>query len=207
MNKDYFIWAKTIIGQDFEIKTERGQENNMIFRLEWNNESAFLKVGKNLIKEKLRLEWLDGRINSPRVIGFQHNDEYDYLLISTIIGVDLAHLAKKWDSQKVVTKLADSLRNFHDINLDDCPFGDKKEGDVLIHGDACLPNIIYHEDGNFSGYIDLGDLTVGNREIDLAASIWSLQFNLGKGYGLSFLRKYGIPDADEIMVDRLYSQY
>ena len=68
--------------------------------------------------------------------------------------------------------------------------------DVLIHGDACLPNIIARE-GEFSSFIDLGLAGAGDRHIDLFWAVWSLQFNLKTDrYTELFLDLYGKEDVD-----------
>jgi aminoglycoside phosphotransferase len=85
-------------------------------------------------------------------------------------------------------------------------FDGNEGGKTLVHGDACLPNFLYRGD-HLSGYIDIGDLTVGEMEVDLAAAVWSLQYNLGPGHGLAFLREYGLKDADEERVEALRLKY
>lgn len=77
---------------------------------------------------------------------------------------------------------------------------------MLVHGDACLPNFIFQGE-KFSGYIDLGDLMVAKPEIDFAAAIWSLQYNLGPGHGKRFLEKYGVQNVTDEMVEKLRLQY
>ena len=62
-----------------------------------------------------------------------------------------------------------------------------------MHGDACLPNIMCRDDGAVNGYIDLGEMGVGDIEVDLSAAVWSLQYNLRPGHGGQFLRAYGLP--------------
>ena len=63
--------------------------------------------------------------------------------------------------------------------------------DVLLHGDYCLPNIILN-DWKLSGYIDLGNGGIGDRHIDVAWGIWTLNFNLGTTeYKDRFLDAYG----------------
>ena len=63
--------------------------------------------------------------------------------------------------------------------------------DVLLHGDYCLPNIIL-DDWKLSGYIDLGSGGIGDRHIDVAWGIWTLNFNLGTTeYSARFMDVYG----------------
>ncbi|MBQ8508789.1 MAG: aminoglycoside 3'-phosphotransferase [Clostridia bacterium] len=51
------------------------------------------------------------------------------------------------------------------------------KNDAVIHGDACLPNIMM-KDFAFTGFIDVGDGGIGDRHFDLFWSIWSLAHNL-----------------------------
>ena len=128
------------------------------------------------------------------------------VLTEEMKGKNLKVLSKEWAAEKVVTKIAEAIRVFHNVDAAGCPFGVAKDGDVLIHGDASLPNFIFEGD-NLSGYIDLGDMAIGNKETDFAAAIWSLQFNLGKGYGKMFLEKYGMRGVTEEGVERLRLKY
>ncbi|MBE6641187.1 MAG: aminoglycoside 3'-phosphotransferase [Ruminococcaceae bacterium] len=54
---------------------------------------------------------------------------------------------------------------------------DRFSADTLIHGDACLPNVI-QKDGKFSTFIDFAMSGVGDKHMDLYWAIWSLWFNL-----------------------------
>ncbi len=51
------------------------------------------------------------------------------------------------------------------------------KSDVLIHGDYCLPNILFNK-WNFSGFIDVGCGGVSDKHIDLFWGAWTLGFNL-----------------------------
>ena len=63
--------------------------------------------------------------------------------------------------------------------------------DTLIHGDACLPNVI-EENGAFRSFIDVGMGGLGDRHIDLYWAIWSLHYNFGTdAYADAFLGFYG----------------
>jgi kanamycin kinase len=49
---------------------------------------------------------------------------------------------------------------------------------VLLHGDYCLPNVLFNEDFSFSSFIDVGNGGVGDRHIDVFWGSWTLWFNL-----------------------------
>lgn len=69
-------------------------------------------------------------------------------------------------------------------------------GDVLIHGDYCLPNVML-DNWNFSAFIDLGNGGVGDRHIDLFWGTWTLWFNLKTDkYKDLFLDAYGRESVD-----------
>ena len=53
---------------------------------------------------------------------------------------------------------------------------------VLSHGDYCLPNV-FVRDGKFHGFIDVGDLGIGEKWRDIALCYRSLRDNLGGAYG------------------------
>lgn len=74
------------------------------------------------------------------------------------------------------------------------------KNDCLIHGDACLPNVIARN-GQFHTFIDLALAGVGERHIDLYWALWSLQFNLKtEQYTDYFLDAYG---RENVILDML----
>jgi aminoglycoside phosphotransferase len=127
--------------------------------------------------------------------------------MSAVPGTNLAVLAKRVSCDKIVEMLASALQAFHSVNTSGCPFTSYMPGESLVHGDACLPNIIGREDGSVNGYIDLGEMGVGDAEADLSAAVWSLQYNLGPGLGERFLSAYGFPDATDHDACRLWAMY
>ena len=74
------------------------------------------------------------------------------------------------------------------------------ERNTLLHGDYCLPNLIY--DGwEFSSFIDVGNSGVGDRHVDLFWGAWTLSFNLHTdAYRNRFLDAYGRDRVDEEML-------
>ena len=72
--------------------------------------------------------------------------------------------------------------------------------DTLIHGDYCLPNVIF-DNWRFSGFIDLGNGGVGDRHVDIFWGAWTLWYNLHTNeYRDRFLDAYG---RDKINGDAL----
>lgn len=49
--------------------------------------------------------------------------------------------------------------------------------DTLIHGDACLPNMMM-ENGKIMSFIDFAASGAGDRHVDLFWALWSMKFNL-----------------------------
>ena len=71
--------------------------------------------------------------------------------------------------------------------------------DTLIHGDACLPNVM-EEHGAFRAFIDVSMGGIGDRHIDLYWAIWSPQYNLNTdAYADVFLDRYGRENIREDM--------
>ncbi|MDP3770341.1 MAG: phosphotransferase [bacterium] len=206
-NEQQFIdWAKEQLHEVVDVVKEGYGDQCKVFKLRAADGSYFLKVGAKLEKERDRLAWLQGKLSVPKVIGFTNIDDKDALLLPAVEGKNLAALSKEWPPEKIVDKLAATLQQFHAVDPKNCPFGTFEEGKVLVHGDACLPNFIFQGD-NFSGYIDLGDLMVASPEVDFSAAIWSLQYNLGSGYGGMFLEKYGVESVTDELVEKLRLKY
>ena len=77
---------------------------------------------------------------------------------------------------------------------------EKLQANCLIHGDACLPNVIL-KDRQFSSFIDFDQSGLGDRHIDLFWAIWSLQYNLKtEAYTELFLRIYGKDNYDPELI-------
>lgn len=71
------------------------------------------------------------------------------------------------------------------------------QGDTLLHGDYCLPNVLLDR-WQFSGFVDLDGAGVGDRHVDLFWGIWSLAYNLKTGaYTRRFLDAYGRDAVEE----------
>jgi len=66
---------------------------------------------------------------------------------------------------------------------------------VVCHGDACAPNTMLDEEGQWSAHVDLGALGLADRWADLAVATWSTEWNYGPGWAAVLLDAYGVgPD-------------
>ena len=74
------------------------------------------------------------------------------------------------------------------------------EKNTLLHGDYCLPNIMF--DGwDFSAFIDVGNGGIGDRHVDLFWGAWTLSFNLHTdAYRNRFFDAYGRDRVNEEML-------
>jgi aminoglycoside phosphotransferase len=199
-------WAESVLGaRQFSQREVHGNQS-VVLRLRSDDREYILKIGKRLQKEQHRLKWLATRLPVPRVFAATSIGELDALLLSVVEGVNLKILSKSWPPTKVVDKLARALSRFHATDVSGWPFGIQKDGQVLIHGDACLPNLVFLGD-ELSGYVDLGGAELDDPEVDLAAAVWTLHYNLGPGYGTTFLQQYGVHQPTKELVAHLISRY
>ncbi len=75
---------------------------------------------------------------------------------------------------------------------------------VVCHGDACSPNTLLDEDGNWCAHVDLDTLGVADRWADLAVATFATAWNYGPHWTEPLLAAYGIePDWDRIAYYRL----
>jgi len=71
---------------------------------------------------------------------------------------------------------------------------------TLLHGDYCLPNIMF-DNWQFSGFIDLDGGGVGDRHVDIFWGLWTLVYNLKTDkYRSRFIDAYGRSSVDEDML-------
>lgn len=166
----------------------------------------FVKRAADLTRERDRLAWLRGRWPVPRVAGYFHERGDDWLVTHEVQGVPLYHPSVGWTPDRVAGKLGEILRGLHATEAHDCPFGTRRPGHVLIHGDYCLPNVLV-SNGELSGLVDVGLSGLGNPEDDLAAGVWTLQYNYGKGFAETFLNAYGWPPMTDGAIEKLRRKY
>lgn len=177
-----------------------------VWRLSGPNGAVFVKRAAHLDDERKRLVWLAGRWPVPAVVGLFEGLGDQWLVTRSVAGVPMFDPSLGWPPERAAAKLGEFLRELHSTEADDCPFGVKKPGHVLIHGDYCLPNVLVDE-GKPSAVIDVGLAGLGNPETDLAAGVWTLQYNYGKGFARVFLDAYGWPPMSDEAIEKLRRKY
>ena len=159
----YISWALGRLNVPFPVvKKARSGDRSAVFEIVSGDARWFLKIGGDLAPECDRLQWLQGRLPAPEVVVLGPVGDQEALLMSAVPGTNLAVLAKRLSPDEIVEMLACALRAFHSVNPNNCPFKAYLPGGTLVHGDACLPNFMCQDDGTVNGYIDLGEMGVGD---------------------------------------------
>lgn len=199
------VWDNEIGGHTFQIGT--------------GSDRQFVKVspphpGVNLRTEAEKLTWAGRYTPVPTVLGVDTEGPLHWLHTAGIAG-DSA-VAPRWvgDPEPAVRGIGSGLRALHDaLPVDDCPYswsvaqrvarvpnpGGLSQHPaidrlVVCHGDACAPNTLLDDAGNWCGHVDFGDLGVADRWADLAVASWSLEWNYGKGWEATFFAAYGVAE-------------
>jgi aminoglycoside phosphotransferase len=205
-----------------------GHSGSLVFRLTAPDHPVmYLKIRAvsegGLIAEKHRLEWLQGLLPVPSVLDFRKNGAHEFLLMSEIRGVPSYHHSLRHDIPSLMAQLASGLRMIHQLDIDRCPFHaplherleairhrgrdgfaeglvasvPRFDDLVVCHGDYSMPNVIM-QDGRVSGFIDLGQVGVADRYVDLIAVRKTLRYN---GFPAEcftlFIKAYGLDVVDE----------
>jgi kanamycin kinase len=177
-----------------------------VWRLQGETGAVFVKRAAELTGERDRIAWLMGRWPVPEVVGFFQAAGDDWLITRELTGVPMYHASVAWEPRRVAGELGGILRRLHATEATGCPFGAAKPGNVLIHGDYCLPNVLVSEE-RLSGLVDLGRSGLGDPRDDLGAGLWTLQYNFGKGFARDFLDAYGSPPLNDQEIERLRRRY
>jgi kanamycin kinase len=179
--------------------------------LKWNPAGT----GIDLERERLRLTWLSGRHPAPLVLDHGVEDGAQWLLTRALPGGPAVGDLWRARRPEAIRAIAAGLRALHAVPTGDIPgwvadswvarqpaaLGPRPPVDapVLVHGDACAPNTLVDDGGRWTGHVDMGDLSVGDRWADLAIASLSLGWNFGDGFDQDLYDAYGIaPDQDRI---------
>lgn len=159
----------------------------------------------DLEPEAERLSWLSSRFPSPRMADYEELDD-GWLIVT--VGLP-GRSAVEWRDQPhlAARALAEGLAQLHSLDPSDTMFDEPAwvgeqadEHDLtVVHGDACVPNVLLSESGAFVGMVDVGHLGIASRWADLAVASWSLKHNFGPGADQEFWAAYGeAPDPEQV---------
>jgi kanamycin kinase len=179
--------------------------------IKWNPRDS----GIDLERERVRLEWLEGRHPAPRVVDFGSDTDAQWLVTAPVPGEQAVGDGWRSRRREAIRAIATGLRAIHAIDVDDFPTAMRDEvwvartpdalgsqphpldGPVLVHGDACAPNTLISSKGDWTGNVDFGDLGVGDRWADLAVASLSIDWNFGEGHQDELFEAYGIERDEE----------
>lgn len=125
---------RAVVGGAHVIPINIGESAASVFRLVTGEGVLFLKTspataGDGLESEALRLRWLAGRLRVPRVVTFVQEDALDYLLMTSVPGVNGVE-AGRGDARGVAIGLARALQMLHALPIDGCPFNQTVDAQI-----------------------------------------------------------------------------
>jgi aminoglycoside phosphotransferase len=206
LNPKVKSWLAKLLGTDFSVQRPTHSHEDEVYRVKTSHKTCYLKISATLRAERDNLAKLKTLVKVPAVVDFYTTGGKDHLLIEELPGKDLVELAADRPAADIVAKFAEAARKFHSTDARQLFPGEAKPGDALLHGDMSLPNIIISDHSQI-GYIDLGRLSYGKPDKDLADAIWSLQRNIGPGHGELFLREYGTVAMTDKLREALRFKY
>ena len=194
---------KYIKNMNIEEITEGHVSGDLVYKVA---DKYILKTSGNiqrLEREKDINDYLKDKLPVSESVAFVVENEQAFYLKTMVQGESL--LEKKYLENPHLTAeiLAKAIKMIHSVNTADCEiYNEESEGNVFVHGDMCLPNVLAI--GNkVSGIIDTESCGLGDAWIDYAWCIWSFEYNMGtKEYTPILLEKLGI-EFD----DTKYKQY
>lgn len=103
------------------------------------------------------------------------------------------------------TKWHEDFRNLSLEKVSDELTSQPTESELVVcHGDACAPNTLINDKGQWVAHVDMAKLGIADRWADVAIAAWSTQWNYGPGWENLLYDSYGIdPDQRKIRFYRL----
>ncbi|WP_210480865.1 aminoglycoside 3'-phosphotransferase [Naasia sp. SYSU D00948] len=204
------VWENEVGGITFRVGDDR--------YLKWTPAGAPI----DLTAERDRLLWAAPHTPVPRPLALEADEDGSCLVTEAVRGrsaVDDRWLA---DPETAVRAIGRGLRALHDaLPVESCPFDfsvpERLERArsaglspdpaleeappidrlVVCHGDACAPNTLLDDSGEWTAHVDLGRLGVADRWADLAVATWSTEWNYGADWTDLLLEAYGAARDEE----------
>ncbi len=131
---------------------EIGESSASVYSLEHSaKEPLFLKISddvedRELKAEAVRLVWIAGRLQTPRLVSFLEDSESAYLLTTALPGLDASNAALNLAPSDLVRLLARGLRVIHQLSIDACPFDDRVAARIEAARDRMLRGLVDESD-------------------------------------------------------------
>lgn len=175
----------------------------------------------DLALEADRLRWAGTYLSVPRVLTLEDFPDGQLMLTAGLPGQNSVSEVGQADPARAAQAVGRGLRQLHEaLPVAQCPYRwdvqtrtgslDKTQRAELLartpdvdlvvcHGDPCAPNTLIGPRYEVTGWVDLGQLGVGDRWADLAVAAWSIEWNFGLGFEHEVYAGYGInPDPRKI---------
>lgn len=111
-----YEWKQITIGMsDASTYLLAGEENIYLKIQPLSKESP-------LYDEKIKLEWLQGRLDVPEVLYYGRGEYKEFLLMTEIKGINASDETHKKNVEHLMKLLAQGLREIHSVSIDNCPF-------------------------------------------------------------------------------------
>ncbi|MCR2793424.1 aminoglycoside 3'-phosphotransferase [Microbacterium sp. zg.Y625] len=204
----------------------RNKRGGVTFR---TDDGRYIKHGPRnaettMAGEADRLGWAAAHTPVPRVLDHGTEGDEEWLVTAALPG--RSAVDPRWIAEPAVAvrALGEGLRALHDaLPVATCPYDwsvparvanaavrgirvpaalhQAPPVDVLVvcHGDACAPNTLLDDAGQWSGHVDLDSLGVADRWADIAVAAMSTGWNYGPGWEDALLDAYGIARDPERM--------
>ncbi|HET9647750.1 MAG TPA: aminoglycoside 3'-phosphotransferase [Microlunatus sp.] len=173
----------------------------------------------DVVDEAARLDWAGQWARVPEVIDLGTDDHGAWLRTRAVPGRSAVDPRWVAEPRTAVRAIGTGLRALHDrLPVTECPFDwslatrfawiQRPEDRVLIgqappierlvvcHGDACAPNTLLDDDGQYAAHVDLGRLGLADRWADLAVATYSLEWNYAGDWTDELLEAYGVERDD-----------
>lgn len=80
------------------------------------------RANNNSIRERDIINWLQGKIPVPEVIGFAKDRWFYYLLLTELQGIPAHQLIRKIPAEQMIRLMTAAIKRFHTVPIKDCPF-------------------------------------------------------------------------------------
>ena len=176
----------------------------------YSDKGYYIKIAEKgkLQQEAFRTKLFAQRNMGPQVLAYISEDK-DYMVTRSVEGEDALYADYLSEPKQLCEMLAEAMKRLHGSDIEGVPVspsmelyethkrGNELKRDTFIHGDFCLPNVMF-SDGEFTSFVDVGAGGVGDKHIDIYWVLWSLRYNLKTdAYREYFKDLYGRDQIDE----------